>query len=148
MTLQKYFTRMGLISYSKIFKMYAGFIGDNGEYVAGDYTLSTTLSYRQLLTSFKPSKAAEIISITIPEGYTTDEIIDLFVENGIGTKEGFVDVINNYDWSENYNYWFVNELEENGYSDDRYYRLDGYLYPGHVLFLLKLKRSGCYSKAP
>lgn len=124
----------GLISYSKIFKMYAGFIGDNGEYVAGDYTLSTTLSYRQLLTSFKPSKAAEIISITIPEGYTTDEIIDLFVENGIGTKEGFVDVINNYDWSENYNYWFVNELEENGYSDDRYYRLDGYLYPDTYYF--------------
>ena len=57
--------------------MYAGFIGDNGEYVAGDYTLSTTLSYRQLLTSFKPSKAAEIISITIPEGYTTDEIIGI-----------------------------------------------------------------------
>ena len=58
----------------------------------------------------------------------------MFVENGIGTKEGFVDVINNYDWSENYNYWFVNELEENGYSDDRYYRLDGYLYPDTYYF--------------
>ncbi|HOQ13888.1 MAG TPA: endolytic transglycosylase MltG, partial [Bacillota bacterium] len=92
----------GLISYPKIFKMYAGFINDNGEYVAGDYTLSTTLSYRQLLASFKSSKEKEIISITIPEGYTTDEIINLFVENGIGTREGFIDVINNYDWREDY----------------------------------------------
>ncbi|NLM55932.1 MAG: endolytic transglycosylase MltG [Clostridiales bacterium] len=124
----------GLISYPKIFKMYAGFINDNGEYVAGDYTLSTTLSYRQLLASFKSSKEKEIISITIPEGYTTDEIINLFVENGIGTREGFIDVINNYDWREDYNYWFIDELEEYGYSEDRFYRLDGYLYPDTYYF--------------
>ena len=130
----------GLISYPGIFKMYCGFTEKEGDefygvYLAGDYSLSTTLNYSQLLNSFKPSYDVEIVSITIPEGLTTKEIITLFVEEyGIGTEEGFKYAINEYDWSEDYNYWFIDELEENGWSEDRYYRLDGYLYPDTYYF--------------
>ncbi len=67
----------GLIEYPEIFKLYANFQGDDGEFVAGDYSLSTTLNYGQLLDSFKSTETTEIVSITIPEGYTTDEIIAL-----------------------------------------------------------------------
>ncbi|MCD8312415.1 MAG: endolytic transglycosylase MltG [Firmicutes bacterium] len=124
----------GLIEYPEIFKIYANFQGDDGEFVAGEYSLSTTLNYGQLLDSFKSTETTEIISITIPEGYTTDEIIALFVENGIGTYDGFVEAINEYDWSLEYSYWFIDELEENGYSDSRHYRLEGYLFPDTYYF--------------
>ena len=71
------------------------------------------------------------VDVTIPEGYTTDEIIDLFVNQyGIGTREGFVDVIQNYD----FDYWFIDELEQNGRMENRVYRLDGYLFPDTYQF--------------
>ncbi len=129
----------GLISYPIIFKLYAQFTEnendpDYGIFVAGDYSLSKTLNYGQFIDAFKPTHDVEQISITIPEGMTTKEIIDLFVENGIGTEEGFVEAINNYDWSDDFNYWFIDELEENGWSEDRYYRLDGYLFPDTYYF--------------
>lgn len=130
----------GLIKYPGIFKLYCNFTEDEddefyGVYLAGDYSLSTTMNYSQLIEALKPSRDIEQLSITIPEGYTTDDIIDLFVEEyGIGTREGFVKAINEYDWSENYNYWFIDELEENGWSEDRFYRLDGYLFPDTYYF--------------
>ncbi len=134
------FYENGLISYPGIFKLYCNFTENKnsefyGVYLPGDYSLSTTLNYSQLLEALKPSSEVGVVSITIPEGLTTDEIISLFVdEYGIGTKEGFIDAINNYNWGEDYNYWFINELEKTGWSEDRYYRLDGYLFPDTYYF--------------
>lgn len=115
----------GIIQYPSVFKLYANLKSDNGEFLAGDYSLSPMMNYDELLASFKPKKASGVSRITIPEGYTTDDIIDLLVSRGIGTREGYVDVINNYD----FDYWFIDELEENGLPTGRIYRLDGYLFP-------------------
>ena len=98
---------------------------DDGEFLSGSYTLSPTMNYDELLAAFKPQKPSGTSRITIPEGYTTYEIIDLLVAKGIGTREGYIDVINNYD----YDYWFIDELEADGWEDGRFYRLDGYLFP-------------------
>ncbi len=124
----------GIISYPGIFKLYAGFTDDNGQFLAGDYTISTNLNYTQILDTFKESYEREVISLTFPEGITTDEMIDIFVESGIGTREGFEYAINEYDWSVDYSYWFIDELEERGMNPDRFYRLDGYLYPDTYYF--------------
>ena len=116
----------GIIKYPNVFKLYANIKDDDGQFIAGTYSeLSPMMNYDELLLAFKPKKPTGISRITIPEGYTTDEIIDLFVSKGIGTREGYVDVINNYD----FDYWFIDELEASGISKDRFYRLDGYLFP-------------------
>ena len=114
-----------IIKYPTIFKLYANLKKDDGQFLAGEYSLTPMMNYEELLSAFKPKKPSGISRITIPEGYTTDEIIDLFVSKGIGTRERYVDVINNYD----FDYWFVDELEENGIPEGRFYRLDGYLFP-------------------
>jgi len=115
-----------IIKYPNIFKLYANFKKDSGEFLAGTYSnLSPMMNYDELLYAFKPKKPTGISRITIPEGYTTDEIIDLFVAKGIGTREKYVDVINNYP----FDYWFVAELTANGIPEGRHYRLDGYLFP-------------------
>jgi UPF0755 protein len=56
-----------------------------------------------------------------------DDIIDKFLEHGIGTREGFEDAIENY----RFDYWFLKDME---LSEDRYYRLEGYLYPDTYRF--------------
>lgn len=115
----------GVIEYPNIFKLYATYKKDNGQFLAGTYTISPMMNYDELLYEFKEKMPTGTSLITIPEGYTTDEIIDLLVSYGIGTREGYVEVINHYD----FDYWFIDALEQNGVSEDRYYRLDGYLFP-------------------
>ncbi len=112
-----------IISFPGLFKFYAGIKEDNGEFLAGDYSVSPSMSYDELRYAFKPKIATGTSWITFPEGSTCDEIINILVSYGIGTREGYIDVINNYDFS---SYWFVKEIPQ---DTDRYYRLEGYLFP-------------------
>ena len=119
-----------VIEYPTVFKIYAQLKKDVDNFLAGDYVVSPNMSYDDLRDSFKPQPKLGISEITIPEGYTTDEIIDLMVSYGIGTREGYEDAIKNYE----FDYWFVKELEEDGVDEDRIYRLDGYLFPDTYQF--------------
>lgn len=115
-----------IIKYPSIFKMYASHNKDDGKFIAGNYSVACNLDYEDLLASFKKQIDTGTSWVTIPEGYTTDEIIELMVDMGIGTKEGYVDAINNYP----FDYWFVKELDSLDWkSTGRFYRLDGYLFP-------------------
>lgn len=122
----------GVISYPKIFSIYSKVRGDDGEYLAGTYSVSPMMNFDALIAEFKPKVVYGTCEITIPEGYTTDEIIDLFIDAGIGTRDGYIDVIQNGD----FDYWFVRELDERGVDDGRIYRLDGYLFPDTYEFYL------------
>ena len=121
-----------VIKYPKIFVLYTMIRGkDPGEYKAGIFTVSPTQNYDELLSTFVERKTTTMteISVTIPEGYTIDDMIKLFVEEkGMGTKEGFVDAIQNGE----YDYWFINELTD--LDPNRKYRLEGYLYPDTYYF--------------
>ncbi len=114
----------GVIKYPWAFKLWSYLKTKDNQpnFVAGTYEVSTTQNYDMLRLGFQKSAARATIRLTIPEGYTVDEIIDLFVSNGIGTKERFVEVINNYD----FDYPFLDDLVV---SSDRIYRLEGYLFP-------------------
>ncbi len=124
----------GLISYDWMFELYLIYKTEGDEpthYIPGEKKLNSTMNYNQLIAELTTEYVAnEQVSITIPEGYTTDQIIDLLVSNGIGTREGYVDAINNYP----YKHEFVVELDEKGYPETRKYRLEGYLYPDTYFF--------------
>ena len=99
---------------------------DPGKYLSGVYKVSPSQNFDELLYTFveKRSTGLTEISVTIPEGYTIDDIINLLVkEKGVGTKEGFIDAIQNAE----YDYWFVQDLKN--LDPNRKYRLEGYLYP-------------------
>ncbi len=143
----------GLIKYKWAYKIWTNMKDENAVYVPGRYTLSTTLNYDYLRGAMKKTVSREEVRITIPEGYTVDEIIDLFVSKGIGTKEGFAQAINSYDF--NYNFikgvWITSDsevysvdeyaelsedakagaefLEGIGDDSDKIYRLEGFLFP-------------------
>ena len=134
--------RNDIIRYPTIFKIFAVKEKDDRKFVAGTYTVHGMMSYEDLLDAFKEKPVTGIKKITIPEGFTTDEIIDLFVAEGIGTREGFVDVIQNYE----FDYWFIRELNDNGISEDRIYRLDGYLFPDTYEFYLNSSEATVINK--
>ncbi len=96
----------------------------------GTYMLTPRSSYGDFVEAISKKPPAGVSWITIPEGYTTDEIIDLLVSSGIGEREKYIDVINNYD----FDYWFIDEIDEDWVAYGRTYRLDGYLFPDTYQF--------------
>lgn len=120
----------GIIEYPSIFRAYIGFKNRDSEtalsFKAGPIELSSKLNYDQIVSTIRDRKARGIVKITIPEGYTVDDIINLFVSQGIGTREGFVEAVNNYDYK---NHYFIEQLKKIELSPERKYRLEGYLFP-------------------
>ncbi len=113
-----------IIKYPNMFKLYISLRGkDTGDYIAGNHSVDSTMGYDTLISKFKPTTVKQEITLTIIEGSTTQDIIDLFIENGIGTQEGFEKAMD-YD----YGYWFLDQLTDE-MTADRIYRLDGYLFP-------------------
>ncbi len=114
----------GLVKLPFLYELYADLRGWSGEYLAGEFTLSADMGYDELRYMLSPKKGVRTqMRLTIPEGFTTDEIISLCVEKGIGTREGFLAVI---DGNETFGYDFVGEIPAN---EGRIHRLDGYLFP-------------------
>ncbi len=126
----------GIVKYPSLMNIYANLknIDEEYEFKEGIYTVNGMMNYDELFLAFVNRKSNEIVRITIPEGYTVDEMIALFLENGIGTREGFIDVINNYPFE----YDFVKALDMSQ-MPGRTYRLEGYLYPDTYDFYVSSK---------
>ncbi len=117
----------GVIKYAGVFDFYAKLRDKNPALVAGEYTVTPSMNYDQLIRVFakKSSSKAETVIVTIPEGYTVKEIVDTLVDKyHLSSREELYDVIENYE----FNYWFIKQLDEN-ISPLRKCRLEGYLYP-------------------
>ncbi len=119
----------GVVNYPKIFKLYAKLKNVDEKEVtykfeAGTYTVNSNMNYDELLLSFVKSTVITTFRMTIPEGLTVDEIIQLFVDKGIGTTESWIDTINNYDFGDSFPFIYDIDTESG-----RYYRLEGYLFP-------------------
>lgn len=119
----------GLIRFPGAYRLYAKFRSFGENYLAGEFVLNASMSYDELRSALSPKKGSRLQKrITIPEGLTTDEIVEIFVSEGIGTKEGFAEAIEN---GGDFGYGFLSEIPENS---DRTYRLDGYLFPDTYFF--------------
>lgn len=82
------------------------------------------LNYDRILSlvAYSSYKPRGTVRVTVPEGYTIDEIIELLTSNGVGNREKYIEAIQNYE----YEYRFVKEISA---DPDRKYRLEGYLFP-------------------
>lgn len=119
----------GIIKYPKVFNLYAKLRKkDSVTLQAGEYTVSPMMNYDSLIATFAKSNAVErtTVVVTIPEGYTVDQIIDTLVNKyGLSSEKELKEAIENYD----FDYWFVKRLDTDKPRSGRKYRLEGYLYP-------------------
>lgn len=133
-TISEKLKESGAVEYDWLFKMFVIFQADDTDsikFLEGEYKLESGLNYTQLFNTLTtvPYVRTEI-RITVPEGFTTEQILQLLESEGISTREELIDVINNYPFKHE----FVQLLEAKGYSKDRLYRLEGYLYPDTYYF--------------
>ncbi len=86
---------------------------------AGEYLLSAEMSPSEMIQKLISGPEVAAIRITIPEGYTTAQIINELVSKGLGTKEEFQEILAN----DPFNYPFLQGIPAGGN------RLDGFLFP-------------------
>ncbi len=118
----------GVIKYPWLFKLYCQVYGDGTdvEFIPGEYAIPDNLNFSNILYRLTTVHTErEVVRITVPEGFTVEQIIDLLVSNGVGERAEYIRAINTYP----YKHEFVKMLDEMGYSENRVYRLEGYLYP-------------------
>ena len=119
----------GVIKHPAVFRLYAKLKKiDQKEktykFVPGKYTVNVNTNYDGLFLTFVEKHVITTVRVTVPEGYTVDNIIDMFLSKGIGTREGWTEAVNSHDFGEAYP--FLPEIETGG---ERIYRLEGYLFP-------------------
>lgn len=128
-TVARILAEEGLIRFPLGYRIYAKMRAFGANYLEGDFVLNSAMGYDELRSALSPKKGTRLQKrITIPEGLTTDEIIGIFVSEGIGTREGFREVLES---ANDFGYAFLAEIPEN---EGRTYRLDGYLFPDTYFF--------------
>lgn len=111
----------GIIEYPALFRLFCAFTGAEEKITPGNYTLTTDMDYRALVTNLSASSATKVkVSVTIPEGYTVDQIFALLESKGVAKTEELQKTAAEHD----YNFSFLKELPLGDH-----HRLEGYLFP-------------------
>lgn len=117
----------GLINYKSFFCFVGLFMHAKDKIDPGTYEeLNSDMDYRCLIGNLHDYEADElaaegIVKVTIPEGMTVNEIIDLLAKKGVATKEELTDAAANYDFQD---YTFLDEDKKGDPS-----RMEGFLFP-------------------
>lgn len=123
--------KAGLIKNTMFCNLYLKIMGYSDEnYLPGVYYFTENMGVEKMITRFKTSTTrGAVISVTIPEGYTIDQIFERLEKNDICTKEALYKTIDNVDFSAEYD--FIANLDK---VENRYHVLEGYMFPATYEF--------------
>lgn len=108
----------GILRNKTLIKLNLKLNNKNLEIVPGTYEIKTNISLSELIDILKDKSNKGDISITIPEGYDIDEIADLLEEQGLFSRDDFIQAVKEY-------------ILPSYIKADRNkrYNLEGYLFP-------------------
>lgn len=116
--------KSGIIEYKSFFMLYATL--SDTDMVAGKYELNTNMDYHALLNAMSArSGVRKTVDVTIPEGYTMQQIFELLESKNVNTVKDLENAAANGD----YNYSFLEGKSKGSAS-----RLEGYLFPDTYQF--------------
>jgi len=119
----------GLIEYKPLFKIFPSIAHPSRKLTPGTYELNTDMDYNALVNSMSArSGSRKTVSVTIPEGYTLDQIFDLLAQEGVSTLSTLRKVAAEHDFK----YSFLQNVLPLG----DYHRLEGYLFPDTYEFYM------------
>ena len=121
----------GLVNSKGFFQLASGFLHYSRYVEPGTYKLNSDMDFRALIVNMHDWEqdsmdAQGLVQVTIPEGYTVRQIIDLLAEKGVATKAELEDACANFDF-ENYSFLSSDTL---GSID----RMEGFLFPSTYEF--------------
>ena len=104
-------------------KLYLKIRGIKPEVLGGKYKLDNSMTLDEIITLLSNDSTIGKIYITIPEGYTIDDIATELEENNICSSEDFINSVKNYDLPA-----YVSN------NPNKRYNLEGFLFPDTYSF--------------
>lgn len=117
----------GVIKYSRIFQLFVKFAKKDRNVMAGEYVLSPSMDYAQIAMVLRNADDTQTVNVTIPEGYTLEQIKETLIDNKACTEEVLNEALTNYPFKHTF---LVDQQppEENW--------LEGYLFPDTYTFVM------------
>lgn len=117
----------------EFFSIYCALTTDIDYFKPGDYTVRTNLDYEELINELQAGPdLGDEIKIMFPEGLTVIELAKLLEENGISSSDEILEACNSTLFDEAFT-----DVAAIDNVDERYYKLEGYLFPDTYEFFEK-----------
>ena len=122
--------KSGVIGEPNYFKMYAN-ATKSTQFTQGTYELTKNMDYQAIISNLQGnSRRTDTVEVTIIEGMSVVEIADKLVEEkAIADKDEFLKLCASDEFDDDFD--FLKSIKN---SSDRYYKLEGYLYPDKYEF--------------
>lgn len=128
----------GVINYKWLFKLYSSFSSADEQLDPGNYVLKTNYDYRAMVKKMQKGSGAMLQTlVTLPEGYSMEQIFTKLEENDVCDKADLYEAAANA----SYSYAFL-EGAETGNA----LRLEGYLFPDTYYFYVDMQASSVINK--
>ncbi len=116
----------GIIKSKTVFLIITNLSEYRGKLQYGEFTFEEGDGYFDVIKKLATNGAKrETITLTIPEGYSVEKIIELMSSKGLGTKREIISALN-----AKYDYEFLNHINPSKTN----YRLQGFLFPATYEF--------------
>lgn len=115
------------------FKMFATVTKSTDDFFRGTFDLKKNMDYQAIISELQSSSSSDdIVTITIIEGQNILEVANLLKKEGaLADMDKFLELCNSDEFDEDFTY-----LADIDNKDERYYKLEGYLYPDQYDFYL------------
>lgn len=128
----------GIIKYKGLFQLYCSVSHAKTKIDPGTYELNTNYDYRALVKKMQVGSGAMVTTkVTIPEGYTMEQIFQKLEEENVCSYDDLMDAAANY----SYNYSFIDQSMQ---GDAK--RLEGFLFPDTYEFYQGMQASSAINK--
>lgn len=118
--------KAGIISKPEFFSLYCKIKKNIDSFTPGTrLQVNTNMDYEAIITALKGgNESREVVTVAFPEGSTALQIANLLEENEVCKADDFLRELNSGDYS---NYDEIAAMGAD--TGDRYYKLEGYLFP-------------------
>ncbi len=128
--LAELFHENDIVAEPYFFALYGDLTTDAKYTKGGSYEIATNLDYEELINIVQAGpNNTEVVRITFNEGYNVEDIANLLEEEGIISAQEVLDAAKSTQFDD---YDMISYIEN---ESDRYYTLEGYLFPDTYDFL-------------
>lgn len=116
----------GLIKHKHFCKMFAKIMNYRDDnYMSGIYYITKSMGVEKMLSTFKsPPSTGETVRLSVPEGYTADQIVEKLEKYEVCSADAIYKAMREVDFSSEYTF-----IKNEPNKEQRYRSLEGYLYP-------------------
>ncbi|MBE6732366.1 MAG: endolytic transglycosylase MltG [Ruminococcaceae bacterium] len=119
------------IEKKEFFNIFCTVTADMEYFEPGTYVLDKNMDYQGIISYLQGGQEnLEVVTVTFQEGMTVLEVAEKLEKNGVASKEEILEACKSQDFN---NYDMIERIEN---DDDRYYLLEGYLFPDTYDFYL------------